>query len=124
MDPFTYTRIYSDDGGESHLEQVALTFDSSAFAPPAPPLGVSAPEAAASTRFLNLPAGWRGELHVTPVRQWLFCLRGEMHFETSGGARFAALPGAAILLEDTRGRGHRSWVPGPAPVLLAAVALP
>ncbi len=124
MSNFEYVRIFSDAAGESHMERVAPAFEPAAFAPPAPPLGVSSPDAAANYRFLHLSAGWKGELHVSPVRQWLFCLSGEMHFETTDGAVFVALPGAAILLEDTHGRGHRSWLPAAAPVVLAAVQLP
>jgi hypothetical protein len=120
---FQYVRFFSDADGESHIDRPDVRFEASVFAPPAPSLGVSAGETASRCLFLNLPAGWTGELHVTPVRQWLFCLSGEVRFETTDGEVFVALPGAAILLEDTHGRGHRSWVPAAESAILAAVQI-
>lgn len=40
-EPYEYTRIYSDAGGESHFENVTIPFNLADFAPPAPPISVS-----------------------------------------------------------------------------------
>ena len=35
---YTYLRIYADEAGESHLEDVEIVFAESDFVPPAPPV--------------------------------------------------------------------------------------
>lgn len=37
----TYARLYADDQGESHFEDVAIDLTLTEYAPPAPPLGLS-----------------------------------------------------------------------------------
>jgi len=37
-----YTRVYADENGESHFEDVEVEFSPVDFAPPAPPLDLSA----------------------------------------------------------------------------------
>lgn len=119
-----YVRIYSDDAGESHFEDVELALAPLDFAPPAPPIRVSAFSPAAMYGFLSSPPGWYGDWHPTPRRQMLFYLAGEIEAETSDGEvrRFEA--GSVTLVEDTAGKGHRSRVIGGGDVLLAAVQLP
>ena len=45
--PLEYTRVFSDNAGESHTETAAITVQSERFAPPTPPLDVSAMSKAA-----------------------------------------------------------------------------
>ena len=118
-----FVRLYVDEAGESHMEDDDLAIKSSAFAPPAPPLGVSTMEPAAGWRFLHLPAGWVGEWHPSPERMWIFCLHGDMEFQTSDRTARLVEPGNAMLLEDTAGKGHRSRVIGDRDALLVAVQL-
>ncbi len=55
---------------------------------------------------------------------WIYVLEGQMDFESSDGDVRRIVPGSALLLEDTTGRGHSSRVVGDSPVTLAAVRLP
>lgn len=103
-----YIRIYSDAEGESHMQKPQIELISQHFAPPAPPLDVSPFETASRWGFLLLPSGWSGDLHRAPKRQWLFCLAGEMEFKTSDGSVHRIVPGGAVFLDDTTGKGHRS----------------
>jgi hypothetical protein len=121
MDSVTFVRLHADAAGESHLQTQEMALSSVEFAPPAPPMEISAIQAAAGWRFLHLPPRWVGDLHPTPTRLWIFCLRGEMEFEASDRAVHRIEPGSAMLLEDTTGRGHRSRVIGDGDALLAAV---
>jgi hypothetical protein len=91
------------------------------FAPPAPSLDVSELTRAAKCGFLRVPRGWSGELHPSPSRMWVFFLSGEMEFEASDGERRPGIPGKAILLEDTTGKGHLSRVVGTTDAILAVV---
>ena len=123
MSVVKFVRLRSDVRGESHMDPQELAIQSAGFVPPAPPLGVSSMEPAAGWRFLQLPSGWIGEWHPSPKRMWIFCLDGEMDFESSDGTVLRVKHGSAMLLEDTTGKGHRSRVVGDRDALLVAVQL-
>ncbi len=120
----TYVRVYADAAGESHFEDVEVELTSRDFAPPAPPLYLSEVVPATGFAFVRLPAGWYGDWHPTPRRQIFFYLAGEVEGETSDGERRRFGPGSATLVEDTTGKGHRSWVVGDSEVLAAVAQLP
>src|SRR5687768_16523989 len=117
-------RLYADAAGESHFEDVEIELTPVDFAPPAPSLDVSAAGPASRFLFLSAPPGWIGDWHPAPRRQWMLFLAGEMEGEASDGELRRFGPGAVTLVEDTTGKGHRSWVAGDANVLLAVVQLP
>ncbi len=119
-----YVRLYADAAGESHFEDRAATLASVDFAPPAPPLDVSAPEAASRFLFLSAPVDWAGEWHSVPRRQWMLYLAGEIEVEASDGEVRRFGPGSVTLVEDTMGTGHRSRVVGETAALMAVVQLP
>ena len=123
MDPIEYLRIFSDDGGCSRFETLKIELASNHYAPPAVPLNTSAAAPARNLVFLELPAGWFGDWHPTPLRQWLIFMAGQCVFETGDGQRRTCKAGDAVLLEDTTGRGHRTSVIGDAAVRIAAVHL-
>jgi mannose-6-phosphate isomerase-like protein (cupin superfamily) len=122
--PFSYFRIFTDQAGESHLDRGELMLTTTVFAPPAPPVDLSGMAPASSFALVRLPAGWHGEPHPTPSRQWLFFLSGTVNMTVSDGTSFEVRPGAAVLLEDTTGRGHQTTVIGDADVTVAAVQVP
>jgi len=101
-------RIYSDESGESHIEENEAQTSLTNFAPPSPPIYVSAPESAVNYRFLTLPAGWEGDWHTSPQRQMITILVGEFEIETSDNKNMRFGPGSTILHEGTSGKGHRS----------------
>ncbi len=119
-----YVRVYADADGESHMDDVEIAFTSVDYAPPAPPIDVSAFAPATAYGFLSSPLGWYGDWHPTPHRQVFFYLAGEIEAETSAGEVRRYGPGSITLVEDTTGRGHRSRVIGTEDVLLAVVRLP
>ena len=121
--PLSYVRLVSDAAGESHFQPLEIGMTTQSFAPPAPSFDVSELLPAARCRFLRVPAGWSGELHPSPLRMWVYFLSGEMEFEASDGERRPGMPGKAILLEDTTGKGHLSRVVGNADAILAIVQL-
>jgi hypothetical protein len=107
-----HARVFAGPDGESHYEDVDVTFTSNDFAPPAPPLGISSSYPAARSLFVHSPAGWYGELHPTPARQWWILLSGEAELQTSDGEARQFAPGSVVLLEDTTGKGHISRLLG------------
>src|SRR5690349_14210753 len=118
------TRIYSDPRGQTHFQDVEVTFTATDFAPPAPPLHTSEFVTATRIGFLQEPAGWAGEAHRTPRRQYAIVLAGEFHVIVSDGEARTFLPGSVALLEDTTGDGHRSAFTGTDDLCLALVQLP
>ena len=119
-----YTRVYSDSDGESHFEDVEVQIREVNFAPPAPPVGLSDFQPAIQWAFFTLPPGWHGDWHPTPRRQIFFYLAGHVEGEVSDGEIRSFGPGDVTLVEDTTGKGHRSWAVGTEPILLAVVQLP
>ena len=118
-----YTRVYADASGESHFEDVEVKLAPVDFAPPAPPLNLSAFTPATRFGFLSAPPGWFGDWHPTPKRQILFYLKGEIEAEVSDGEVRRFVPGSVTLVEDTTGKGHRSRVVSDAEVIAAVVQL-
>ena len=102
-------RIYADAAGETHFEELSPTFAPHEYAPPAPPLDLSALVQATGVLFVRFPAGWVGDWHPTPRRQMFIFLSGTVMGETSDGAQRRVRRGDTVLLEDTSGKGHRAW---------------
>jgi len=116
-----YLRIYADPEGCSHFENKSIELESKNYAPPAAPLYISALEPANNSLFLELPVGWFGDWHPTPVRQWLILMTGECEFEVGNGSRCRKKAGEVVMLDDTTGKGHRTTVVGDMPVRIAAI---
>ena len=119
-----YTRVYADDAGESHYQDLEDESTIRDFAPPAPAFFLSAVTPATGIAFARFPAGWDGDWHPTPRRQYFIFLTGAFEGETSDGDRRSHGPGSAVLLEDTTGKGNRARVVGDEDVLAAVVQLP
>ncbi len=119
-----YVRIHEDRNGLSHFEDVEVAFDLVDFAPPAPPLNVSSVSPVTGMGFVTFPAGWKGDWHPAPRRQLFLFLAGEIEAETGDGETRRFGPGSAVMVEDTTGQGHRSWVVGDVPVVAAVVHMP
>lgn len=106
------TRIWSDDAGTSHFEDVDIELESTDFAPPAPPLDISTPIPAERTLFCEIPAGWFGDWHPSPRRQLYVGLGGRLEVEVGDGEVRRFGPGDVVLLEDLAGSGHTTRVVG------------
>jgi quercetin dioxygenase-like cupin family protein len=105
-----YTRLYADDAGESHFQDVAVDFSPAELASASPPLNLSELKPAAEFGFMSAPAGWSSDWHPSSGRNFFVVLTGEWEVTASDGEtrRFAA--GSALLVEDTEGKGHTSQV--------------
>ena len=121
MSRIDYLRIFADSAGCSHFEKPYLELAAKDYAPPAPPLNTSTPAAADRWVFLELPAGWYGTWHPTPVRQWLVLMTGACEFEAGDGQRAVCQAGDLVLLDDTTGAGHQTRVLGDQAVRIAAI---
>ena len=118
-----YIRLYADAEGESHFEELEVQFETADYAPPAPPLQLSAFQAASNFFFMRIPAGWEGEWHPSPQRQAFVVVSGGFEMEASDGEVRRFFPGDVNLGEDTHGKGHRSRSLGDTDCVLALIHL-
>ena len=81
------------------------------FAPPAPPTHTGGARSATQTMFFSAPAGWDGEWHTAPARQFMMFLKGQFTVRVSGGETRRLNPGDIVLVEDTTGKGHYATTP-------------
>jgi hypothetical protein len=121
MSNIEYLRIFADEDGCSHFDTKSINLEAKDYAPPAPALNTSPLEPADNSVFLELPIGWYGDWHPTPVRQWLILMTGKCEFEAGDGSFTTRKAGDVVLLEDTTGKGHQTSVIGDAPVRIAAI---
>lgn len=121
MRQIEYLRIYSDADGCSHFQIERIALEPNDYAPPAPVLNTSAVGPANHCVFLELPVGWYGDWHPTPVRQWLVLMSGACEFEAGDGEKAIRKAGDLVLLDDTQGQGHQTKVLGDDAVRITAV---
>ena len=119
----TYARLYADESGESHFEEVEMNLTLTDYAPPAPPLSLSAFLPASQVGFMNAPAGWASDWHPSPARNLFFVISGEWEVTASDGETRRFGVGSVLLVEDTIGKGHSSRVVSEADSLAAMVQL-
>lgn len=118
-----YTRVYTDEIGETHFEDVEIDLVSVDFAPPAPALNLSVFTETKNFGFVNAPPSWYGDWHPTPKRQVFVYISGKIEARVSDGEVRVFGPGSVTLLEDTTGKGHTSRVVGDEEVLCAVIQL-
>lgn len=105
-------RIWADEDGESHLEDVELDFAEEDFVPPAPPVLTTPASPAVGYVFARVAADWQADWHPTPFRELVVYVSGEGEIEASDGEVRRVGPGTVLLADDTFGKGHISRVTG------------
>ena len=118
-----FTRVFTDEYGETHFEDIEIELLPVDFAPPAPPLNLSELKEAKKFGFVNAPIGWYGDWHPTPKRQVFIYISGQIEAKVSDGEVRVFGPGSITLLEDTTGKGHTSRVVGNQEVLSVVIQL-
>ena len=109
-----YWRIWHDDAGESHMEQVPVEWQREAsYAAGVPPVDVARwLGSGGESHFSRLSLGWFGDWHPAPGRQFVVLLQGALEVTVSDGTRMTGGPGTVWLVEDTRGKGHQTRAVG------------
>lgn len=103
MEAYTITRIYSDQQGESHFEDIEIPLQDGG------PIGfLSEAQAAGTIIFRKVIEQYDYDFHNAPARQYIALMDGEIEIETSLGQRRIFKPGDVLLVEDVSGKGHRS----------------
>ena len=100
---FPVTRIYSDDSGDTHFEDIVIPMKDAGrigFLSEAMP--------AKSIIFREVVEEYEYDFHNAPQKQYILLMDGEIEIETSLGEKRVFVPGEVLLVEDITGKGHRS----------------
>jgi hypothetical protein len=98
-----YTRIYTDENGDSRLELVELPlvdFGSVGF--------LSSTIDVSHLQFRETKSDYDWDFHVAPNRQFIILLNGQIEITTSLGDVRTFKGGDILLAEDTKGKGHKT----------------
>jgi quercetin dioxygenase-like cupin family protein len=99
-------RLYADPNGESHFSDEEMELEAVNCAPPTLPVNISVFTLAKHFVVLSVPAGWFGDWHPTPHRQFFLDLVGEFEVRVTDGKTRHLRPGSFLFVEDTTGKGH------------------
>ena len=105
-----YARLFADDDGESHFDDIDIQFTPVDYIQSAAPLDFSATLSSTQVAFMRAPAGWASDFHVSSARNMFVVLSGEWDVTASDGESRRFAVGSALIVEDTRGMGHSSRV--------------
>jgi len=98
-----YTRIYSDESGDSHFEEVEVQLTDSGQ------VGLLSDTFSVLTlQFRVNNPEYNLDLHNAPAKQFVILLDGEIEITTSLGETRNFKGGDILLVEDTEGKGHKS----------------
>lgn len=103
MEGYRITRIYTDQDGESHFEDMQLPLHDGG------PIGfLSEAQQVGTVIFRKVIEQYDYDFHNAPARQYIALMDGEIEIETSLGVTRRFKPGDVLLVEDVKGKGHRS----------------
>jgi quercetin dioxygenase-like cupin family protein len=110
-------RLYSGSDGQSHLEEISLSFTPGQFAeqsPTQPATGIS---------FSRMAPGAFVDWHTAPRRQFVITLAGAVEIGLGDGSVHRFGPGEGILAEDLTGKGHTTRAVGNEPRITVTIPL-
>ena len=97
------TRIYADAEEISHFADLDVALEARGeigrLSPPLPGHGVI---------FRETEPTYDYDWHQPPQKQWIVLLDGEILIQTGDGDTRTFRGGDVLLVEDTRGRGHKT----------------
>jgi hypothetical protein len=100
---FTVVRIYSDEKGDSHFEDVSVPLlDKGKVGK------LSEAVEAKEVIFREVEPTYDWDFHTAPQKQFIILLDGEIEIETSLQQKRKFSGGDVLLVEDTTGKGHRT----------------
>jgi quercetin dioxygenase-like cupin family protein len=108
----TYTHLYSDANGISHFKAEQLDFKPLPGNSASQSLTMHVLAGAQGATFLRLRQGAVEDWHIAPRTQFLIGVQGESEVTTADGKTMRVKPGDIVLMDDTRGKGHRTAAVG------------
>jgi hypothetical protein len=102
MESFKVTRVFADDWGESHFEELIYPSKDGG------PIGLLSENIKVKDLIFRKVAPAYDDLHNAPEKQYVVLLDGGVEIEISTGEKRVFHSGEILLMEDTTGKGHRS----------------
>ncbi|PWN72287.1 hypothetical protein C1631_006725 [Chryseobacterium phosphatilyticum] len=97
------TRIYSDENGDSHFEDIQIPLvDQGEIGFLSDAVDVK------KLQFRKVSADYDYDFHCAPQKQYIVLLDGGVEIETSLGKKRQIQTGEILLVEDTTGKGHKT----------------
>jgi len=103
--PVMVTRLYTGADGQSHIDQLAVSFHGA-------PDDASAAEKMSSAYLARGAPGMFETSHDTGRKRYIVVISGEAEVTTTDGERATLVPGRLYLTEDLTGKGHTFRVLG------------
>jgi quercetin dioxygenase-like cupin family protein len=119
-----FTHLYSDANGVSHFRAETLEFTSLSGPNVPRALSAYALQGAQGATFLRLAQGAVEDWHAAPRTQFLIIVQGESEVTAGDGQTRRFKPGDVVLMDDTRGKGHRTAAVGPQDHVALAIPVP
>lgn len=108
----SYARLFADENGVSHFQDVDIELIPGFAAPPAEPLHFAPLMSVEKCTLVGATPEWRGDApHPVPRRMLTIVLKGSFEITAGDGTVREFNSGDIILGEDTWGTGH-STAPG------------
>ena len=99
----TIVRIYSDEKGDSHFEEMTVPLKENGMVG-----SLSDGVAAKEIIFREVEPAYDWDFHTAPQKQYIILLDGEIEIETSLRQKRRFKGGDVLLVEDTTGKGHKT----------------
>ncbi len=100
------TRLFAGSDGESHFEDLFIHLKDGGE------IGALSDVYPVSGMMLREnPGDYNYDWHPAPRKQYIVMLEGMLVVRVSDGEERTFSPGDILLVEDTSGKGHKSWVP-------------
>jgi hypothetical protein len=97
------TRIYSDSNRESHFEDIEMPLKNNGE------IGFLSDKIPVKEMiFRTVKSDYDYDFHNAPQKQYILLLDGEIEIETSLGEKRTFKGGDILLMEDTKGKGHKT----------------
>jgi hypothetical protein len=120
-----YSRLFAEQDGASHFQDMEMELDVGFAAPPAEPLYTAKLSPASEVFWLGAAPAWKGDVpHPAPRRMIFVTVKGEYQITASDGEARRFPLGSMLLIEDTSGLGHVTKSISAGDTIVLAVALP
>ena len=119
-----FTRLFADEDGETHFEDLEVLLKPRGPEPLAGRLFAADFLPVSSSFWLGAPGDWPGEAFHPSARRQIFCtVEGEYEVTASDGTVRCFPAGSILLFEDTSGSGHQLRIADERGALVFAVAI-
>jgi uncharacterized cupin superfamily protein len=119
-----YVRLYTDNRGETHFEDLKVPLTPQEFAPADVPLNMAKFLPVNSSFWLGAPGEWAGDVPRPASKRQIFCtVQGEYEITASDGDVRCFPAGSVLFFDDIHGKGHLTRITNNKGALVFAVSI-